>query len=690
LSSILLLIVFPGTDYLHEHNFDEASRYYQLYSSIAPSRDSYFGAAICALIDNRLDESIELFESAQYKKPELFYYCGVAYYRLGVNDKSAHYFRNIYGVKGPLWRTHYYLGLIELRQNRIEKVMSYFDSIPESVDKMQLADYVRDYNLLTHAQEKFIEGQYDEAIDLYREIKHFFGYREIGYALSLAQKGEYEKSIVLLDSVIQYSNDTRLVSRSILEAAQVCLSSKMISKTRQYLQMLLKIESNDKARFLLGKTYSDDAQYDSAYIHFKDLPDSVDEYLFYKGRTDYFLGQWGRAELSLLRHREDFPDSKYGDRTIYILASIDFKRKEYHHAVDFWNDLVSLYPHSTYASAAQQGIGDAYFTTGEYEKALNAYRMVHHYRPTSQLESRVTLRIYETLYHLKKYPSLIYALRRFVEENPQSELVPTTRMRIAKILFGRKEYHQSLAELDGVIEDYSDASIVNKAFIEKAMVYQTIGDRREVKMVFKQLLARKDASGHHSYAAHELGGIYFDEANYDSALHFYNLLLDDEDYREKAIFEIAKIYDILGQNEESDMMINKLISEFPASVFLFDAYILKARAHKNQGYYEEAINSLNELIKKVGKKPEIYVEIGNVYFEMEDYLNARENYLIACDYFKQKRDEAARTLLLAGDASMAIGDRNAARDYYLQAHLIAESLSLKDQATAKIHTIGEE
>lgn len=690
MSSILFLIVFPGADYLRQHDFNEASRYYQLYASIAPSHDSYLGAGICALVDNRLDESIKLFESVRHKKPVVFYYLGIAYYRLGADAKASRYFKNIFRTKELLMWTRYYLGLIELRQNRTEKAMFYFDSIPESFDKVQLADYVKDYHRLEDAQERFSKGEYDEAINLYREITHFFGYREIGYALSLAHNAEYERSVAILDSVIQYSNDTGLVVRSMFEAAQVCISSKNISMAQQYLQVLLTIESDDRARFLLGKTYSDNAQYDSAYLYFRNLPDSIDEYLFYKGRTDYFLGQWGKAEESLLRHREDFRDSKYGDRTIYILASINFKRKEYHHAIDFWNDLVSLYPQSAYAPAAQKGIGDAFFNIEEYEKAFDAYRRVRQYKPGSLLESRITLRIYETLYHLKKYPSLMYALQKFVEENPRSELVPATRIRIAKILFERKEYHQSLAELNGVIEEYSDASLVNKAFIEKARVYQAIGNRREVKMVFKQLLARQAASEYHSYAAHELGEIYFDEAHYDSALHFYNILLADEDYREKAIFEIARIYDILGQHEESDMMISKLISEFPTSVFLFDAYIVKARAHKNQGYYSDAIDILNELIKKVGKKPEIYVEIGNVYFEMEDYVSARENYLIACGYFKQKRDEAARTLLLAGDASMAINDKDAARNYYLQAHLIAESLSLKDQATAKIHTMGEE
>ena len=60
------------------------------------------------------------------------------------------------------------------------------------------------------------------------------------------------------------------------------------------------------------------------------------------------------------------------------------------------------------------------------------------------------------------------------------------------------------------------------------------------------------------------------------------------------------------------------------------------------------------------------------------------------EYFKQKRDEAATALIFAGDASMAIGDKKSAHEYYLQANLIAKSLTLKDRAAAKISAIGEE
>lgn len=690
MNSILFLIFFSGNAYLSQRNFAEASRYYRLASAISPSYESCYGVAVCALADGELNKSVKLFERISSMKPEISYYLGIVYYQLGMLDRSTAYFNNLFGKNGDIWQHYYYLGLIKLKEYEIEKAIAYFNQTPDVFNKVWLVEYIKNYNQLMSAYQEFRSGRYNEALDLYETVEHFTEYRAIGLALAYAQIKEYDKALSLLDSVINKSDDRGLVARSLFEAGKVYFNTENTLKARDYLRKQLDIEPNDETQFLIGRTFSSEAKYDSAVLYFKNLPDSVDRYLFHKGRTDYFLGLWGKAEESLLRHREIFSGSIYGDRAIFILASINFRRKEYNYAIDFWSDLVTIYPQSVYAAAAQKGIGDTYFNIKEYKNALDAYRMVKKFEPSTSIKAQTTLMIYETLYHLRKYPSLIEALRRFIEENPMSRLILGTRMRIAKLLTEKKEYYRSLAELNKIIESYPDSTSTNRVFIEKARIYQMIGNPREVKNVFHQLLARNDADEYHSYAADQLGAIYFDAARYDSALHYYNLLLSDKKYREKATFEIAKIYDILGQNKESETMINKLISEFPSSVFLFDAYILKAKAYKNQSYYEEAINILKELIKKVGQKPEIYIEIGNVYFEIEDYLNARKNYLVACQHFKQRRDDAAKALLLAGDASIALSDIKGAGEHYLQAHLIAESITLKNQASAKISAISDE
>jgi tetratricopeptide (TPR) repeat protein len=625
-----------------------------------------------------------------HQKANVDYYWGVAQYQRGHYDEALQHFDRFLQEAPTIWQSHYYIGLTKLRNREIEEAIDYFSMMPPSEYQSLLMTYIQDYQHLIEARTLFTTGNYEEACELYKSIKYFFGYKEIGRALCLAKLGDDSQSLVLLDSVIDYSTNKSVIGHSMFHAARLCLNLKKYEKARSYIENYLQIMTSDAALFLLGNIFSDQAKYDSAALYFVLLPDSVDTYLFYKGRTDFFRGQWGSAERQLLQHRELFPNSIHGDRTIYILASINFRRKEYHNAIVFWEELINRYPHSPYTASASKRVGDAYAIIKDYKNALNAYRSVKDYKPSSNIEEETTLKIYEMLYHLKRYPSLIYALRRFVSENPQSQLIPKTRLRIAKLLFGRKQYYQSLTELNNIIADYRDRSFVNEALIEKAHVCRTIGNVAEIKKTFHQLFENKQEKEYYSYAANELASIYVEETLYDSALYYYNVLMDFDKYREKAMLEIAKIYDKLGQHREAETMLDKLIEEFPTSVFLFDAYLLRSKAYKNQGNFEKAVGVLNELMSKGAAKPEIYIEIGHIYFELEDYTRAREHYLLACESFRQERDDAARALLLAGDASLALSETKQAIDYYLQANVIAKSLILKNQATEKISAISQE
>ena len=689
MSSIIFLFLFPGADYLYQQNFETASRYYNLISSIAPSYEVYYNNAICAIANGDLDKTIELCRMICSKKPECFYCLGIAYYQLGRYEQATKYFDLCRRKNIKIWQTNYYLGLINLKQNRIAEAMQYLSLTPNSDDRTRLINYVENYNQLVTGQERFRNGQYQKAFELYESIEDLFGFKELGLAMTLAKMAEYQKSLDFLDTVINYSPDSELISQGLFEAGKISLISNNLLLAQYYLKKYIDTKPDNNAQFLLGRIFWNEAKYDTAATYFRTLPDSIDEYLFYKGRTDYFLGSWGKAEEQLLRHREIFPNSIYGDRAIHILASINFKREEYNQAINFWQELTDFYPKSAYAALAIKGIGDAYFNIKKYRNALKSYRRVKEYGPTTTLDMETNLAIYETQYCSGKYPSLVDALRSFIEENPNSNLVPKTHLRIAKILFEKKEYYQSLAELDKLIEGYPESPVANEALIEKARVCERLGKTREMKNSFQYLLAKENAEEYYAYAANELGDIYSRESKNDSALYYYNLLLESAQYRERAMFEIANIYHTLGQNEGAVAMINKLITEYPSSVFLLEVYILWSRIHKSNGNYPEAINILNELMQKIGPKPELYIEIGNSYFELGDYPNARDNYLLASEQFKQNRDESANAMILAGDATMAIGDKKNAHAYYLQANLIAKSLILKNQATAKMNTTSE-
>lgn len=687
---MLVLLSFLLAGFYNGQDLENALRYAEMKSAIDPNYDNYYQTGVYALLAGDLDKSRKYLEAIEHKKPEILYYLGVVYFQLGIYDKSTEYFQHLLDKRSDIWQAHYYLGLIDLKHNRVDEAMAYFQQTPDSVDIVLLTDYIEDYNQLVDACEAYKKGFFSHAIKYYMEVDYFFGYREIGLALAFEGNAQYKASLALLDSVISHSENKDLVARAVYETAKIYYYLEDNVQARRYLIEYLKYQQEDQALYLLGMTFCNESKYDSALHYFEGLPDSVDQYLFQKGRANYFLGSWGKAEELLLRQREYFPDSPYGDRATFILASINFKRKEYIHAIDFYGELVETYPNSLYAASAQKSLGDAYFHMQMYEKALNAYEGVDAFEPIQYLREQTELMIYETLFYLKKYPTLLKALNDFVDNNYGTDLAFNTQLRIAKILLESKEYYQSLSVLNKVIEQRPGSPIAHRSWIEKARVYRAIGNINDVKRIYNELLAREDAGFYHSYVAYELGFIYLEEARYDSALFYYNLLLKDTKYREKAIFEIAKIYNILGQNNESETMIDKLIREYPSSVFLVDAYILKSKTYRKTGYFEKAISILEELIRSVGNRPEVYIEIGSIYYEIENYLKARDNYLLACEYFKQNRDDAARALLFAGDASIGLDDIEAAREYYLQANLIAQSLSLKNQANAKINAIGEE
>ncbi|MDH4211578.1 MAG: tetratricopeptide repeat protein [candidate division WOR-3 bacterium] len=665
-------------------------RFYEIEMATTPNYANQFTVGRSRLAQGQIKESIDLLEGVKRVMPDAHYYLGIAYYRLGEYDRSVGCFEEFIEYRHDVWQAYYYLILIHLKQGNLDGAMSLLSRIPDTAERQRIFDYISNYGMLSEARKRHAEKRYDEAIDLYKQVEGFGGYREIGMALTYARMGRYKESLSLLDSVIDHSGDEMLVQWGLLEAGRELALLQELRKAKQYLREYLEITSDDNAKFLMGKILNEEAKYDSARTYLKDLSDTVDAFLFYKGRTEYFLGLWGKAEEKLLRHQEAFPKSMYADRTLYILASINFKRKEYRNAVQFWKVLVDSFPLSPYVASALQGMGDSYFNMREYSNALSAYNRVAEHFPSERISAEVSLRIYETEYNLGYYPSLLDALRKHVRENPKSILVDRVRLRIAKINYERGEYYQSIHELDRIIEDYKNQAIEVEALMQRIQVTRAVNDKTELFVSLRSLLNNENAAEYRLYAANELGALWADEMRYDSALYYYNLLLESDTYRENAILKIAGLYSQLGRNQESIAMTDRLIDVYPRSAYRIDAVMLKSHALKNEGDYISATNILLDLINEVGERADVYMEIGNLFFESEEFLDARTNYLRACELYTQNREDAAEALMLAGDASVAIGDIAKGKEYYLRANMIAESHLMKNRAMQKLTTLTEE
>jgi tetratricopeptide (TPR) repeat protein len=675
---------------IHAEVARDTARFYEIELAIEPDHEDYYEAGVYWLKSGDPERCIGLLDRVKNVKPEAHYYLGIAFYRLGEYDMSAVNFEKFIARRGDVWQPYYYLSLIYLKQNRVEDALQLLHMPPGDPDKEILMRSIQDYELLDKARVNLREGKYEEALELYEQVDDYFDYRRMGLALTYAKLGKYQQSLALLDSVIEYTTDEDLAVKAMFESSRQLVQLRNTEKAKRYLRKYLAIVADDDANFLMGRIFNEESKFDSARVYLQDLPDSIDAFLFYKGRTEYYLGIWGRAEARLLLHRERFPESFFADRALYILASINFKRAEYREAISFWREMVDQFPNSIYAASAMERIGDSYSRLCDYGSALNAYYQVTQYDPAEKIASEVLLKVYEIKYYLHKYPSLIDALRRYLRDNPGSKLVARTKFRIAKTLYETGRYYQSMNELDRIVKEYPKTAEAIEALLLRVQVSQAVESKFELLHSLRSLLMSENAAEYRLYAASELGALWISEARYDSALYYYNLLLDSPTYRESAIMRIADIYGRLGQTKESITMIELLVSEYPQSTYLTDAYLLYSAALRSQGDYEAAIALLSKAMIEFGDRPDLHMELGDLYFETEEFANARDHFLIACDMFKQKREDAARALVLAGDASLRISDKPKAKAYYLQASMIAESTALKNQAVQKLTTLDDQ
>ncbi len=701
MSSILFLLLLPGLEIPRAgiSDWSDQLRYRQLEAKIEPTWQTDRELAVHWLLNGHPDETVRMLAVRPCRTVEDDYLLGIACYRLGEYERARDFLESArIAATGmhPAQRLQYvdyYLGLLYIKEQRLDKARDHFSGHIPLSEPLDPVWFFNGYDKLVLARQKIAEGDHQGARDIYIGVSDFFGYRELGLAIAYEGLGDHDSARRYCDTVVQYAHDEGLVMTALSGLGRISYALKDYGRAAGFYKRYYAGTRDADAAFMIALCLSNEGKYDSAGLYFRELPDTVDDYLFYQGRTDYFRGQWGGAEEKLLRHREFFPGSKYADRGLYILGTINYKRKEYQPAVEFYADLVNLYPASQYAASAMKTIADAYYSQAEYRQALESYRKVRDFQPAVKMRGETALKIYETMFFLKKFPSMTAALRRFIDDNADSVyaggIIGTVRLRIAKMLNRDGEYYQSMIELDKLITADNDPAVVCEALVERARVARDMGNINEEKRSYREIAKRQDNRDYYTFAVGELASIYAKAAEYDSALYYYNLLLSDDKSREMAMFEIARLYAALGQYNETETMADRLIADFPNSVFLVDAYLLKSRSLRQRGKYDAAVKILAVLAETTSVKPEVYVEIGDIYMEINDFQKARDSYVAACDYYKQDRDGAAKALLSAGDAVRALGDKNGAREFYLRGAMIAQSLSIKDQLSARLSELDE-
>ncbi|MBW2366690.1 MAG: tetratricopeptide repeat protein [Deltaproteobacteria bacterium] len=185
-------------------------------------------------------------------------------------------------------------------------------------------------------------------------------------------------------------------------------------------------------------------------------------------------------------------------------------------------------------------------------------------------------------------------------------------------------------------------------FLQAYLLYKLNDDGRE-KIYLEAVNYFQDAisyfpdSRYVPYAMLTLGKIYVALKNFAEAQGFFELVLKhhvNHPGRPMALYELGCIYNRQHRLTQAIETFNQLLAEYPNGAFTIDAQLGLGKALCESNEYDKALAVLKTVEKnnpeKTYEDDELLVLLGELYYQLGDYENARDAMIRAVNYYPEQ------------------------------------------------------
>ncbi len=281
------------------------------------------------------------------------------------------------------------------------------------------------------------------------------------------------------------------------------------------------------------------------------------------GQCYFFKSQYLKA-YEIFQGLLQYPELK--DVTLYWLGETYLKGTDYRQAQEQYQQVIKLYPNSTYAPQSLYSLGWSYFEQNKLSEACQIFSQFLNSYPDHQLTEDVLFKLGESKYNLKDYAQTIKQFQSYLKNYPQSTHLG--------------EVHFYIAESYYYLDDPASA----------ALYYAKVPDLSyDNKLI---LMARVS-----------LGWSYLKLKNYPKAEESFNDALKFSKEKDIVSDDIflgqASLYSELGKHQEALKAYTQLIEQFPQSQRLLEALLGQANSFYQLEDYTNAIKSYQALIARL-------------------------------------------------------------------------------------------
>jgi len=441
---------------------------------------------------------------------------------------------------------------------------------------------------------------------------------------------------------------------------------------RKYIESYPYSPDIDRVYYLLGRTSYLQGKTSKAnevfhkLVHESPAFEEMGNALFWLGRTWFELGNDREAATYLKKLVFIHHENEHLSEAYYLLGYIHVQWKSFVEAEYYLREFISRPIDGNTLAQAQYWLGFIYFhqqryveaerelkefarqpmssqkpffrealfmlseaqlTLKQYEEARHNYRTLTRLYPKDDLSPDVLYGLGWSQYQLGDAQGAIVTYAEFKKRFSDSKLLPEVRFHLGKIYCQQEEYAKALAEFKGAVQDSHKNPLFGQSLLHMGWCYLNLGQFEEAAKVSDKILKLPGHQREKSLSQLILGEVHFHENRYLEALPYYFNLINIPEYRENALFKMAKCYFHEGKFKEALTNIEILALEYPDFMKKQELLFIRGEAASKLEDIDLAIQSYEQIIKanEAGKwRPHALFSLGKIYLLRRDLEKVKE------------------------------------------------------------------
>lgn len=362
------------------------------------------------------------------------------------------------------------------------------------------------------------------------------------------------------------------------------------------------------------------------------------------------------------------------EEALFNLAKINLQRGNFQVAVNALDEYLTNYPQGKRVVEVEALLTDALLNSSDYLRVLDQL---------DKLKSK-SPRIQEAYQKVAFYQAMIYYRDQKLEQAltylGKSQAFPLDKNLLGETNFWKGEIYSAQENLGQAISAYQAAlkqispssDYALKASYGLGYAYFNSQEYGSAEAQFEAYRTAQRNKREPAYqdALLRLGDCYFVQKKFVAAENTFLQAIEEKNTgQDYAHLQLAVVTNYQGKNQQAIEQINLLISNFPTSVFIEDAFFQKGQIYLEELKYEEAITAFSELINTRPNSPFLpYALEGRAVsnYSLQRYSQTIADYKIILE--QHPLSENAETALKGLQETLAVQEKSEEFGEYLQTY----------------------